>query len=54
MLQGVSNLEEGQYFDKFVLHVDKILSCTNIFPVIHPHTSKKIVDTWRERLIDIL
>jgi hypothetical protein len=54
MLQSVSNLEEGTYFDKTFLEVDKILSCTNLFPVIHPHTSKKILDTWRERCIDIL
>ncbi len=54
MLQSVSNLEEGTYFDKTFMEVDKILSCTNLFPVIHPHTSKKIVDTWRERCIDIL
>ena len=49
-----ANLEEGMFFDKNFLEVDKILSCTNLFPVIHPHTSKKISDTWRERCIDIL
>ena len=46
--------EASMYFDKNYLEVDKILYCTNLFPVIHPHTSKKICDQWRERCIDIL
>lgn len=54
LIAQVSNLDEGVYFDKNYLEVDKILANTNVFPVIHPRQAKNVVDTWRERCIDIL
>ncbi len=48
---GVSMLapadDEDKYFDRSYLEPCKILSCTNLFPVIHPRQAKNVNNTWR-------
>ena len=46
--------EADKYFDRSYVNVCKILSCTNLFPVIHPRQAKNVINTWREKCVVIL
>ena len=46
--------DEDKYFDRSFLQVCKIISCTNLFPVIHPRQAKNVAGTWREKCVNIL
>lgn len=53
MIANFNNMD-NTLFDPNYLEADKVLCNTNIFPIIHPRQAKNVVDTWRERCIDIL
>jgi len=52
--KGEEESGEEELFDRNFSKVDKVLSCTNLFTVIHPRQAKGVLDTWRERCIPIL
>ena len=48
------NLNAGEFFDQHYIVPDKILTSTNLFPIIHPRQAKNVIGTWRERCILVL
>ena len=46
--------DEDKFFDRSFLQVCKVISCTNLFPVIHPRQAKNVSGTWREKCVNIL
>jgi len=48
------NLEPGEFYDPHYKMIDKVITTTNLFPIIHPRQAKNVAGTWRERCILIL
>lgn len=46
--------DDTHYFDPSYLEVDKILYCTEIFPVIHPKKANDIRGKWSEHLVQVV
>jgi len=45
---------ENLFFDASYIEVDKILYCTEIFPVIHPKKANDIKNKWSEHLSQVV
>jgi chromodomain-helicase-DNA-binding protein 7 len=41
---------ETQFFDPSYTEPDRILSCTEIFPVVHPKKGSELKGKWSEML----
>ena len=41
-------------YDKKYLSVDRVLSCSELFPVIHPKKASQIKNKWSEKLLDVI
>ncbi|KAM3144240.1 hypothetical protein pb186bvf_003702 [Paramecium bursaria] len=50
----VIDIEEERYFDASFSEVDRILSCTDIFPIIHPKKAGEIKGKWSESLTIVM
>lgn len=45
---------EQQYFDPSYTEVDRILSTTEVFPIIHPKKGSEIKGKWCESLVNVV
>lgn len=50
----VIDTDEERYFDASFSEVDRILSCTDIFPIIHPKKAGEIKGKWSESLTMVM
>lgn len=54
MLDDLDDREEDQFFDPAYCEVDRILSCTEIFPIVHPKKGSEMKGKWAESLTKVL
>jgi hypothetical protein len=51
---GPNDEDLTQYFDKTFVAVERILSSTQIFPVIHPRQAKQVRGRWQEDCLNVV
>jgi chromodomain-helicase-DNA-binding protein 7 len=47
-------ITENQFFDPAYMEVDRILSTTEIFPIVHPKKGSEIKGKWCESLVTVV
>ena len=47
-------IDNERYFDNNYIEVDRILSSTDMFPIIHPKKANEIKGKWTENLVTLV
>ena len=53
-VEGPNGEDLTQYFDKNFTAVERLLSTTVIFPVIHPRQAKQVRGKWQEDCLKVM
>ncbi|CAD8088106.1 unnamed protein product [Paramecium sonneborni] len=52
--EEIDDFIEDQYFDPAFQEVDRILSCTEIFPIVHPKKGSEMIGKWPQSLTKVM
>ncbi|CAD8066277.1 unnamed protein product [Paramecium sonneborni] len=54
IMEELDEVVEAQYFDPAFQEVDRVLSCTEIFPIVHPKKGSEMKGKWAESLTKVI
>ncbi|CAD8164733.1 unnamed protein product [Paramecium pentaurelia] len=52
--EEIDDFIDDQYFDPAFQEVDRVLSCTEIFPIVHPKKGSEMKGKWAESLTKVM
>lgn len=53
-MEEFEEVVDAQYFDPAFQEVDRVLSCTEIFPIVHPKKGSEMKGKWAESLTKVM